>query len=61
LDWLPPEPAITVTVPVSPGKHWAKPLLFTDADVAIFPLQLPVVLPMHQVTLVSGTTFDELL
>ena len=52
---------MTVTVPVAPGKHWARPLPLTDADVAMFPLHMPVVLPMHQVTLVSGITLDELL
>src|SRR5205807_949253 len=56
-----PLPARIVTVPVALGEHCANPLLSTLAASRMFPLQNPVLLPMHQViSSFRGTIFEEL-
>src|SRR6185312_2776831 len=50
-------PARTVTIPLKPELHWAKPLGLTVAPELINPAQWPVGSPMHHMTswLVSCT------
>src|SRR5262249_58031424 len=55
----PAEPASTVAVPVRPDKHCATPLPLTVATEAMFPLQTPLLVPMHQARLCNGTGFVE--
>ena len=54
-----PVPAKMVAVPFSTPVQRASPLLSMLAEEAMFPLHMPLLEPTHQVTVVSGTGFDE--